>query len=193
MPSDRKVIRSKWVFRAKKGADGAMEKFKVHLVTKGFTQVEGVDYNKTFVPVVKFTSLQMLLALAAEMDLEIHQLNVKTAYLNGILDEELYLEPPEGFKPSDTTIIWKLNRSLYGLKQAGRVWYECMHSKFISLGFAVCQSDPCVFIKRENDSLIIVAIYVDDMLIFSSSTKELLKMKELLKRAFKITDLGEAS
>ena len=104
-PHDRKVIGSKWVFRAKKGADRSVEKFKVQLVAKGFTQVEGVDYDEMFTPVVKFTSLQTLLALAAELDLEIHQLDIKTAYLNGVLDEELYLEPPEGFKPADSTIV----------------------------------------------------------------------------------------
>ena len=91
---------------------------------KGFTQVEGVDYDETFAPVVKFISLRMLLALAAKLDLEIHQLDVKTAYLNGVLDEELYLEPLEGFKPADSTIIWHLKWSLYGLKQVGSVWYK---------------------------------------------------------------------
>ncbi|THH12524.1 hypothetical protein EW146_g7607 [Bondarzewia mesenterica] len=189
-PRDRKVIGSKWVFRIKRGANGDIEKFKARLVAKGFTQVEGVDYDETFAPVVRFTTLRTILALAAEMDLEVHQLDVKTAYLNGILKEEIYLEPPEGFKPTNGT-VWKLNRSLYGLKQAGRVWYQRMRSEFETLGFNVCDSDPCMFFKRNGESLTVIAVYVDDMVVASTSLEDLQEAKSLLKKAFNITDLGE--
>ncbi|THH04747.1 hypothetical protein EW146_g10096 [Bondarzewia mesenterica] len=124
------------------------------------------------------------------MDLEVHQLDVKTAYLNGILDEEIYLEPAEGFKPTDGT-VWKLNKSLYGLKQAGRVWYKRIRAEIESLGFTACVSDPCLFHKLEGDKLTLVAVYVDDMVLASTSLADLEEVKNLFKKSFNITDLGD--
>src|SRR5882762_5817277 len=115
---DRKIIGSKWVFHIKRGPNGEIQKYKAQLVAKGFTQVKGIDYDKTFAPVMKFSSLWTVLALTAKHDLEVHQMDVKATYLNGILEEEIYLEPPTGFKPGDGK-VWRLDKSIYGTQQGG--------------------------------------------------------------------------
>ncbi|GBE88792.1 Retrovirus-related Pol polyprotein from transposon TNT 1-94 [Sparassis crispa] len=142
-PQNRKVIDCKWVFKIKRGPDGEIEKYKARLVAKGFTQVEGLDFNETFAPVAKFASVRTLLALAAKLDLEIHQMDVKSAFLNGDLDEEIYMKVPPGFRRSNS-LVWKLNKALYGLKQAGREWYKKIRAEFEALGFTRCHSDHSV-------------------------------------------------
>lgn len=190
-PKDRRVVGSTWAFRQKYGPDGEIEKYKARLCAKGFTQVEGLDYNETYAPVVKFDSIRTLLALAAEQDLEIHQMDVKSAFLNADLKEEIYMECPEGFN-SNRNVVWRLNKSLYGLKQASREWYECVEKEFTKLGYTRSEADYSVFYKRVGDCLIIVAVYVDDMLIFGKDVQVINSLKSELKSIFEMTDLGEA-
>jgi hypothetical protein len=190
-PRDRKVIDSKWVFKIKRGPNGEIEKYKARLVAKGFTQIHGVDYTDTFAPVTKFATIRALLALAAEYNLEIHQMDVKSAFLNGKLDEEIYLEPPPGFRPS-RYMVWRLLRALYGLKQAHKSWYERLCAVFIALGFTRSQADHSVFYKVEDGVLIVVAVYVDDKLMLSKDQKAIDKLKKQLSREYEMTDLGEA-
>ncbi|TFY75537.1 hypothetical protein EWM64_g8475, partial [Hericium alpestre] len=184
------VVNSKWIFRIKRGPNGEVEKYKARLVVKGFTQVEGIDFDETFAPVVKFTSLRMLLALVAKKDLEVHQMDVKTTYLHGELEEEIYLQPPAGFGVPESK-VWKLIKSVYGLKQAGRVWYLRIKSKFEKLRYTCIDSDHSFFTKWAcKDSTILYAvIYVDDIILISNSMDALLEAKErryveeILKRA----------
>ncbi|GBE88168.1 Retrovirus-related Pol polyprotein from transposon TNT 1-94 [Sparassis crispa] len=190
-PRNRKVIDCKWVFKIKRGPDGEIEKYKARLVAKGFTQVEGLDFNETFAPVAKFASVRTLLALAAKLDLEIHQMDIKSAFLNGDLDEEIYMKVPPGFRRSNS-LVWKLNKALYGLKQAGREWYKKIRAEFEALGFTRCHSDHSVFYKNDDGILLIIAIYVDDMLILSDNLTAVTTLKEDLKSRFEMTDLGEA-
>ena len=124
-PPDHKIIDSKWVFKIKCGPNGEIDKYKGCLVVKGYTQVEGLDYTDTFAPVTKFTTIHSLLALAAQHDLEVHQIDVKVAFLNGELDEEIYLCPPPGFH-DDPKVIWCLLHALYSLKQASKAWYDML-------------------------------------------------------------------
>jgi len=191
-PRDRKIVGSKWVFRIKRGPDGEIQKYKAHLVTKGFTQVEGIDYDETFAPVMKFSSLQTVLALAAKYDLEVHQMDVKAAYLNGVLEEEIYLDPLTGFKPGNGK-VWRLDKSIYGTWQGGRVWYKHIKEEFEALGYARSNTDHSVFLKHdENGKLVcIVTIYVDDITLASNSLNEIKKAKEALNLTFDMTDLGE--
>ena len=133
-PHDRKIVGCKWVFRYKLGSDGQIEKYKARLVAQGFSQVEGIDYNETFAPVTKFNSIRLLLALSARYDWEIHQMDVKSAFLNGELNEEIYMRVPPGYKAAPGT-VWRLKKALYGLKQASREWYKKLSSELSSLGF----------------------------------------------------------
>jgi hypothetical protein len=190
-PPDRKIIDSKWTFKLKRGPEGLIERFKGRVVTKGYTQVEGLNYDETFALVVKFTSIRTLLALAAHLDLEIHQVDIKTAFLNGKLDKEIYLRPPPG-ADTDKSLIWLLHRPLYGLKQSSRQWYQEVYAKFTNLGFTRLEADHSIFRRGKGSQLIIVAIYVDDMLIFAESIDILTSFKRQLSNTFPISDLGEA-
>ncbi|OBZ79951.1 Retrovirus-related Pol polyprotein from transposon TNT 1-94 [Grifola frondosa] len=190
-PRDRKVVGCKWVFRIKRGPDGEIEKYKARVVAKGFTQVEGVDYTDTFAPVTKFASIRALLALAAKLDLEIHQMDVKSAFLNGNLDEEIFMACPPGFQGA-RNIVWQLRKALYGLKQASREWYKKIRAEFESLGFTRSNADHSVFYKNEDGVLLIVAVYIDDMLIFCNSLPAVEALKADLGSHYDMTDLGEA-
>ncbi|TFY53550.1 hypothetical protein EVJ58_g9393 [Rhodofomes roseus] len=190
-PRNRKVVGCKWVFKIKRGPDGEIEKYKARLVAKGFTQVEDVDYDETFAPTTKFSTIRTLLALAAAHDLEIHQMDVKSAFLNGDLDEEIYMACPPGFEDRPD-IVWRLRKALYGLKQASRQWYKKIRAEFESLGFKRSDADHGVFYKEVDGSLVIVALYVDDMLIFADKVSAIDSVKASLKEKFDMTDLGEA-
>jgi len=116
LPKGRKLISCKWVFKIKHGVHGEVERYKGRLVARGFTQTFGVDYNETFAPIAKFVSIRCILALAAIEDMEIHQMDVKTTFLNGDLEEEIYMEQPQGFTQEGEHLVCKLHKSLYGLK-----------------------------------------------------------------------------
>ena len=191
-PHDHKIISSKWVFRIKRGPDGKIQKYKAHLVTKGFTQVEGIDYDETFAPVMKFSSLRTVLALTAKHNLKVHQMDVKATYFNGILEEEIYLEPPTGFKPGNVK-VWQLDKSIYSMWQGGRVWYKRIKEEFKALGYVRSNVNHSVFLKYDDTSqlICIVAIYIDDITLTSDSLEEITKAKEALNLTFDMTDLGK--
>jgi len=191
MPPDCKIIDSKWVFKIKCGPNSKIDKYKARLVAKGYMQIEGLDYTDTFAPVTKFTTIRSLLALAAQHDLEVHQVDVKAAFLNGELEEEIYLRPPPGFR-DDSKVVWRLQRALYGLKQASKAWYDTLRKTFESLGFTRSNADHSLFYKDEDGDLLIVAIYVDDKLIFLKNVDAIKCLKLQLSENFEITDLGEA-
>jgi Reverse transcriptase (RNA-dependent DNA polymerase) len=189
-PTDRKVVGSKWVFRIKRGPDGSIQKYKARVVAQGFTQIEGIDYDETFAPVAKFASLRTILALATEHDLEVHQMDVKSAYLNGELKEDIFMEPPPGFDVPDGMVL-KLVKAVYGTKQGGRVWYENIRSKLESMGYERTDADHAVFIRIRDSIPSIIALYVDDITIASKSLELINQDKEALKQTYQITDLGE--
>ncbi|KAG7310616.1 hypothetical protein JYU34_003408 [Plutella xylostella] len=192
----QKPIKCKWVFKRKRGLNGELLKYKARLVAKGFTQKSGIDYKETFAPVVRYSSIRALLALAAEYDLDIDHLDVKTAFLNGDLQETVYLEQPEGFvMKGQEGKVYKLNKAIYGLKQAAKAWYDKINNVLCKkLGFSKSSSEPCVYHKSGKHGLTILALYVDDILLFTernSQEKDLIKQK--LNMEFEITDLGPAS
>ena len=136
MPNGVKAIGCKWVFKTKRDSLGNIERYKARLVAKGFTQKEGIDYTETFSPVSKKDSLRVILALVAHFDFELQQMDVKTAFLNGDLDEEVYMKQPEGFPSSDgEQLVCKLKKSIYGLKQASRQWYLKFHNVIFFIRF----------------------------------------------------------
>ena len=192
LPPGRRAIGCKWVFKVKYDALGNIERYKARLVAKGYSQTEGIDFNETFAPVAKFNSIRVLLALAAQQDFEVHQMDVKTAFLNGDLEEEIYMQQPEGFiSIGQEGKVCKLKRSLYGLKQAGRSWYHKIDTCFSELGLQRTHADNCVYQLRKDGTIIIVAIYVDDLLILANDVTALNNLKLELGKRFDMKDLGE--
>ena len=185
-----RILTSKWVLKVKKLADGSIERFKARIVARGFMQVEGVDYNETFAPVAKFQSIRLILALTAQHDLELHQMDVKTAFLYGTLDEEVYMEQPEGYS-QNRALVWKLNKSLYGLKQASRAWYRELDATLLVLGFVRTISDHSIYVRDDSHGLIIVGVYVDDLTIAARRLDTLTRFKEEMAKRYSMKDLGE--
>ena len=167
--------------------------FKARLVAKGFSQILGIDYNDVFSPVVKHSSIRTFFGIVAMHDLELEQLDMKTAFLHGELEEEIYMDQPEGFiVPGKEDFVCKLKKSLYGLKQSPRKWYKRFDSFMISHGFERSQYDSCVYIKFVDGSPIYLLLYVDDMLIAAKSKKEITTLKAHLSSEFEMKDLGAA-
>eukprot|EP00253_Pinus_taeda_P013989 PITA_13989 len=172
LPKERKLVRCKWVYRTKYGPDGKVDKHKARLVAKGFSQIEGIDYTETFSPVAKMNSIRLVLSLAASLKWEVHQMDVKSAFLHGDLHEEIYMEQPIGFIQTDSSLVCRLKKSLYGLKQAPRAWYAKMDSFLLESGFSRCYSDNTVYTKKVGNSLLILVHYVDDLILTVLQTKE---------------------
>jgi transposase InsO family protein len=193
LPHGRSAIGGKWVYRTKRNAAGDIVKYKARWVAQGFSQKFGIDYNETFAPVARFDSIRAILAMVAHHDWELHQMDVKSAYLNGDLDEEIYMHQPIGFVIGDCGgLACRLNKSLYGLKQAGRTWNKRIDSALRSLHFQPIHADPCVYAYRRESVILIISLYVDDLLLASSSLVELNKVKAELSSCFEMEDLGEA-
>jgi hypothetical protein len=173
---------------------GNIERFKARLVAKGFTQREGIDFNETFSPVSAKDSFRIIMALVAHYDLELHQMDVKTAFLNGDLNEEVYMRQPEGFHiGNDENLVCKLKRSIYGLKQASRQWYLKFDDVVTSLGFEENKVDQCIYLKVSGSKYIFLVLYVDDILLASNDLGILFETKQTLTKYFDMKDLGEAS
>ena len=194
LPKGRKALKNKWVFKLKRDENEQLTKFKARLVVKGFGQKEGVDFDEIFSPVVKMTSIRVILGMAASMDLEVEQLDVKTAFLHGDLEEEIYMEQPEGFEVEGKEhMVCKLKKSLYGLKQAPRQWYKKFDSFMVGHGYKRTDADPCVYIQRfTGGKFIILLLYVDDMLIVGQDVSMIRKLKADLSKYFDMKDLGPA-
>ena len=165
-PQNRRVITNKFALRHKKNECAIIVRLKARLVARGFSQIYGIDYLDTYAPVVKLASIRILLTIAAIYGLEIHQMDVVTAFLVGELEEEIYMEQPEGFEvgTKEEDLVCRLRKSLYGLKQALRVWNQKIRNFLKSIGFNQTYSDPCVYINKETE--VIVAMWVDDLIIF---------------------------
>ena len=192
LPIGRKSIGCKWIFKIKYNADGSVERYKARVVAKGYAQKEGIDYNETFAPVAKMTSIRTLLALAAIEDLEVHQMDVKTAFLNGDLEEEIYMDQPEGYaSKGQESLVCKLSKTLYGLKQSPRAWYKKIDEYFASQGLKKSHADPNIYVLRITNGFIIIALYVDDLIIVCNNTELLLKTKSHLATRFEMKDLEE--
>lgn len=194
LPKGSKPIGCKWVYKTKRDSKGQIERYKARLVAKGFTQQEGVDYIETFSPVSTKDSFRVIMAMVAQFDLILHQMDVKTAFLNGDLDEEIYMRQPEGFiKDGKVNLVCKLNRSIYGLKQASRQWYLKFDQVVQANGFTENQVDECIYLKVCGSQFIILVLYVDGILLVSSSLTLLQETKLFLSKSFDMKDMGEAS
>ena len=194
LPKDRKTVGCKWVYKLKRGVDDTEDRYKARLVAKGFSQKAGIDFHEIFSPVVKIVSIRIVLALVSLLDLELQQLDVKTAFLHGDFDEEIYMEQPEGFVQNrNKKFVCRLKKSLFGLKQSPRQWYKKFDSFMMSQNYIRSEYDHCVYFKKlSNGMFIILVLYVDDMLLASKSIIEINRLKAQMARTFDMKDLGEA-
>ena len=166
----RNIVGCKWVFRIKRGADGTIERYKARLVAKGFHQQAGIDFSETFSPVVKPTTIRVVLSLAISAGWSMRQIDIQNAFLHGNLSEEVYMLQPPGFHhPSLPNHICKLNKAIYGLKQAPRAWFLRLSGKLLELGFTASRADSSLFTFLSNSLTMYVLIYVDDIIITSSN------------------------
>lgn len=191
-PANRKTIGVKWVYRVKHNADGSLNKLKARLVVKGFSQRYGLDYMETFAPVARLDTIRLLIAVAAQNQWTIHQMDVKSAFLNGFLEEEIYIEQPPGFiMPGKEHLVYRLRKALYGLKQAPRAWYARIDSYLVSLGFERSASEPTLYVKRNGaETQLIVSLYVDDLLVTGGDKLMMADFKARMKEMFEMSDLG---
>ena len=193
-PKGVKPIGCKWIYKRKRGSDGKVETFKARLVAKGYTQKEGIDYEETFSPVAMLKSIRILLAVAASLDYEIWQMDVKTAFLNGNLNEDIYMQQPEGFKTKGKEhMVCKLQRSIYGLKQASRSWNIKFDQAITSFGFEKSPDEPCVYKRIQAHKVVFLVLYVDDILLIGNDKQVLSGVKDWLHKQFDMKDLGEAN
>ena len=195
VPTNRSVLRGRFVCRLKRDEIGNPVHFKVRWVAKGFQQVWGRDFSKTTSPTARLESLRVVLHMAATLNWHLEQYDVKTAFLNGILPEEevQYMEQPPGFvQPGSESHVWKLLRGLYGMRQSSRIWNRALHSSFLSWGFSRSECEWCVYTRRsDNGDASIVVVHVDDMLAASSNKTEANRFRSELEATWQITALGE--
>ena len=183
-----KPIGCRWVYKVKHNADGSIQRYKACLVPKGYNQIEGLDYFDTFSLVAKVTIVRLVIALASINHWFLHRIDVNNAFLHGDLHEDVYMIVLPGVVPSKPNQVCKFSKSLYGLKQAIRKWYEKLTSMLINNGYIQATSDASLFTKRTSDCLITLLVYVDDIILAGNSLTEITFIKNVLHQAFKIKD-----
>lgn len=194
LPEGRKAIGNRWVFKLKKKADGSIERYKARLVAKGFSQRPGLEFTQVFASTAKWAALRAILALAALEDLELYSLDISTAFLNGEMDHDVYMQQPEGFKEHfGRGYVLKLMKSLYGLKQAGRQWHKKLDSVLTDMSFSLVRCNNSIWVYRKDDVRIIIPVYVDDMTIACKHKANFEFVRDELAKHFKLHDLGATS
>jgi hypothetical protein len=189
-PKNKDVVSSKWLYKIKHVADGSIEKHKARFVDRGFSQKEGIDYEEMFAPIARYTSIRTIIALAAKMKWKLHQMDVKTAFLNGVIEEEVHIEQPQGFEVEDRkTHVCRLKKALYRLKQALRAWHGRIDSFLTSLGFTKSKVDSNLYFKVMNDEPVILLLHVDDLFL-TRKEKLITDCKKKLAGEFEMKDLG---
>ena len=190
-PPDKKAILSKWVYKLKPGTTGNPTCYKARLAARGFEQQDGVDFLETFAPVVRWETIRVLIAIAVHLNWPLHQLDVLTAFLNGILKEDVYMYQPPGFvNPGEEHLVCKLHKALYGLKQSPRAWYARLHAALLAWGLIQSISDPKLYFAHIGPDTIALLVYVDDILLTGSNSQLIAKLKTHLHQNFKTNDLG---
>lgn len=180
------------MFRTKLNADGSINKHKARLVVKGYAQVFGVDFSETFAPVARLDTIRLALALAAQKGWKVFQLDVKSAFLNGYLQEEIYVDQPEGFEvEGQKDKVYLLKKALYGLKQTPRAWYSRIDEYLLSIGFTKSLSESTLYVKCLSSDILIVSLYVDDLLVTGSNNVFVEEFKQDMMKVFEMTDCGE--
>jgi hypothetical protein len=189
-PKNKDVVSFKWLYKIKHVVDGSIEKHKARFVARGFSQKEGIDYEETFAPVAGYTSIRTIIALATKMKWKLLQMDVKTAFSNGVIEKDVYIKQHQGFEVEDRkTHVCKLNKALYELKQAHRAWYGRIDSFLTSLGFTKSKVDYNFYFKVMNDESVIFVLYVDDLFL-TREGKLIIDCKKKLATKFEMKDLS---
>lgn len=186
------VIDCKWVYKVKRKADGSLGRYKARLVAKGFKQRYGIGYEDTFSPVIKSSTIRIILSIAVSSGWSLRQLDVQNAFLHGLLEEEVYMKQPPGYEDRSLPgYIYKLNKALYGLKQAPRAWYSRLSTKLHELGFRSSKADTSLFFYSQGKVHIFVLIDVDDIIVANSTQDATVALLQDLNKDFALKDLGE--
>ena len=193
LPTGVKPIPVKWVYKIKRDANGNIERYKARLVAKGYMQREGIDFNEVYAPVSKAATMRALLSLVAADDLELEQLDIKTAFLNGDLEETLYMQQPPGYQEGGHGMACRLVKALYGLRQAPRAWHTRLKAELEAMGFTATEADASLFVRYHKDHAVYLLVYVDDILIASRSAESVKSVKDILTSTFDLRDLGDAA
>ncbi|KAL4283880.1 hypothetical protein GQ457_16G026560 [Hibiscus cannabinus] len=195
LPKGHKPIGVKWVYKTKTNKEGQVEKYKARLVAKGYKQRQGIDYDEVFAPVARIDTIRLLTAVAAQNKWEIYQMDVKSAFLNGYLEEEVYIEQPLGYiKQGHEDKVYRLKKALYGLKQAPRAWNARIDEYFQENGFIKSPYEHTLYSKKNEDGdIMIVCLYVDDMIFIGNNPGMLHDFKTAMTKEFEMTDIGEMS
>ena len=190
-PADANIVTCKWVFTIKYHPDGTIAHHKARLVARGFTQAYGIDYTETFSPVVRLNSVRVLLSLAVNQAWSLHQLDVSNAFLYGDLEEQVFMEQPPGYvAQGESSKVCFLRKAIYGLKQSPRAWFAKFSGLLSAFGFTSCAADPTVLTKKTKGGLVILAVYVDDIILIGSDDTGILATKTYLQQHLSIRDLG---
>jgi len=193
-PNDKKILTNRWVFKTKTNKNGEIEKYKARLVARGHTQELGIDYEEVFAPVARYETIRTLFAASVNEEMHVHQMDVISAYVQGELNEDIYMEQPEMFiEHGHEEKVCKLLKPLYGLKQSGREWYKKLDSYITEIGGKRTTADPCVYVFGKNNERVIVIVYVDDLILASKELSRLKYIKSKMKSMFKMTDLGQVN
>jgi hypothetical protein len=191
-PEGVKPVSMKWVYKIKRDADGNVERYKSRLVAKGFMQREGIDFEEVYAPASKHTTMRALLATVAACDFELDQLDVKTALLNGKLEEKIYMRQPQGYEQGGPNTVCRLRRTLYGLRQAPRAWHMRLKEELELLGFKASEADAALFVGEINGEEVYLVVWVDDILIAAPGEQRVATVKAHLAAKFDVRDLGAA-
>ncbi|CAM8990809.1 unnamed protein product [Rhodiola kirilowii] len=191
-PTERTIIETKWVFKNKLDDMGQVVWNKARLVVKGYNQQEGIDYDETFTPVARLEAIKLLIVYSAYHGFKLQQMDVKTAFLNGVLKEEVYVSQTPGFEDSShPDHIYILDKALYGMKQAPRAWYDRLSQFLLSHGYVRGEVDKTLFLLREGNDTLVVQVYVDDIVFGSSNNPLVRKFTKLMKSKFEMSMVGE--
>lgn len=194
LPPGHKAIGLKWIYKLKRDKNGKIVKYKARIVAKEYVQKWGVDFEEIFAPVTRLETVRLLLALAAKHGWEVHHLDVKTAFLNGDIQEEVYVCQPDGFVIKDKEhLVYRLIKALYGLRQAPRAWYAKLSKNLESLGFNRCPYEHAVYTKGIGDERLIIGVYVDDLLVTGTSVSVIEDFKKKMGERFEMSDMGRLS
>lgn len=191
LPKNKKVIPCKWVYKTKTDEKGNVSRLKARLVVKGYQQKKGIDYHEIYAPVVRYTSIRYVIGLAVKYNLKIHQMDAVTAFLQGDIEENIYMSQPPYFEEGDKVCL--LKKSIYGLKQASRQWNKKLNAALLEIGMSRSRVDPCIYHRIVNEKdILILTVYVDDLLCFYNNEKSVKMIKKKLSTKFHMKDLGEA-